>query len=349
MAEEKAKAKKTRERREREHTRPDVKADTASADVEQNDAPVIEGEVAERGSDNPSSTPGRSDKWQERASFNVAFDSLKGERASWRTRVYHEESDEREQWDGIAGEDLLRWMQATGELPPPPPAEQPDSPHKTAPESGAAPTIPPDETDTVNWKQYASFALSFETTTDASGATTWRTRLYDAKTGETATIAEVTSGVWSRWVIEHAQIPADVIEQHEPDVHPAPDELLGVSNSQIDILDVTVSKQEGAPGQSADRLVAEAQFRLASDQIGDAQIERLPCLIEMHAVAVDGGASRLLASAREQLRQEGEIFVSRQEFPIPDIGRYELHTLIVALPPYDMMAFYEGPIINVVA
>lgn len=57
--------------------------------------------------------------WRERAAFRVSFDysGVTLDEAQWRTRIYHEELDTHEQWEGIEGPRLLAWMRAQGELP----------------------------------------------------------------------------------------------------------------------------------------------------------------------------------------------------------------------------------------
>lgn len=90
--------------------------------------------------------------WRERAAFRVAFDSRVegGDRTVWQTRAYREETDTQQVWPGLAGDELLRWMIATADLPeaatpPTSPAEAesevlPAQPAEAEPEPPAQPT-----------------------------------------------------------------------------------------------------------------------------------------------------------------------------------------------------------------
>jgi hypothetical protein len=59
-------------------------------------------------------------KWHERAAFQIAFDqSLDTDgQPIWQTRAYHEESDGRTVWPGVAGAALMTWMHERANLPP---------------------------------------------------------------------------------------------------------------------------------------------------------------------------------------------------------------------------------------
>ena len=69
---------------------------------------------------------------------------------------------------------------------------------------------------------------------------------------------------------------------------------------------------------------------------------------KVHTVDVESRASNLVASEPGQLQPELFEYTSQQRFPIPELGRYELHSIVFLLPPHEMMAFYQGPALKVV-
>jgi hypothetical protein len=89
-------------------------------------------------------------------------------------------------------------------------------------------------------------------------------------------------------------------------------------------------------------------FELSGPRAQSLAAQRVPYRIETHAVALEGGASRLVASEQEQFRPGVFRYSMRQDFPMPGLGRHELHRLVLVLPPGDMLAAHRGPVINVV-
>ncbi|MFQ5855166.1 MAG: hypothetical protein ACE5LU_05940, partial [Anaerolineae bacterium] len=210
------------------------------------------------------------------------------------------------------------------------------------------------------WRQYAGFSLFFDCVTDGHEEQVWQTRVYHDETGEEMVFSGVDTAAWVNWILEQAELratveptPAETEVQTEPAstteaevaVPPAP---VTPYDAWIEVLDVEVSDIEPWPGFPAKRLVVETRFRVSGPQAETLTVDCIPVRIEVHTVDLEGGASHLVACEQDQLQPQVFEYTSQQEFPMPDLGRHELHSIVILLPPGGTMAYHRGPIIKVV-
>ena len=74
----------------------------------------------------------------------------------------------------------------------------------------------------------------------------------------------------------------------------------------------------------------------------------LPLRIEGYTLDVESGVSELVASSKSQLEPQVIPDTGRQEFGLPEVGRYEFHSIVLLLPPGRMAAYYRGPTMRIV-
>lgn len=194
--------------------------------------------------------------------------------------------------------------------------------------------------------------------TDEHGKQAWRTCVYH-ESGEQKAIEQVGpiaqedfTGVvtdpWVNWILERAKLPVaaePIPTEIEAAAPPAP---VAPYDARIEILDVRVSEIEAPVGVWAKKLMAEVHFQVSGPEADTVAADRISFRIEVHTVNLESGASNLVASKPGQLQPQTPEYISQQAFLVPEVGRYELHSIVLLLPPGEMMAYHRGPIIKVV-
>ena len=147
-----------------------------------------------------------------------------------------------------------------------------------------------------------------------------------------ATRAEVTGGP-----------PSTEIEVTVPPVRTE-----GRCDAQLKISDVQLSVIGPTSDVPEKRLKAEINFQLSGEDAKTLTSQGIPFRIEGYFVDLESGVSELVASGRSQLEPQVFQYRGQQKFAIPDVGRYEFHSIILLLPPGEMVAYHRGPIMKVV-
>lgn len=215
----------------------------------------------------------------------------------------------------------------------------------------------PDETlSTLSWRQQAGFSLFFDYVTDESGEQQWQTRVYHDESGEESVLAGVKTPSWVNWILERAGLTlapeAIAIQETDVSISPtsdtAPPAKSARYEAQIEILGVQITQAELSSDQPERALMAEIDFRISGEEMEKLASDEVPFQIELHAVNLESGAVNFVESEQSRLQPQVFEYRSRQILPIPDLGRYELQSIVLLLPPAEMMACYQGPIVNVV-
>jgi len=232
----------------------------------------------------------------------------------------------------------------------------------------AAPTLPEEEAEVAKrpewplndptWREQAAFSLWFGHVTDEHGKQVWRTCVYH-ESGEQKAMEQagpiakkdftgVVTDPWVNWILERARLPVaaePIPTEIEAAVPPAP---VRSYDAQLEILDVQVSQVTTPPGVRGKKLMAEVRFQISGPERATLVAERLPFQIEVHTIDVESEAAHLVASERSRLQPQVFEYTSHQEFPIPDLGRYELQSIVLLLPPGEMLAFRQDAPFRVV-
>lgn len=94
--------------------------------------------------------------------------------------------------------------------------------------------------------------------------------------------------------------------------------------------------------------LAEIRFRLSGTLAESLTRQRVPYRIEIYALDLDGRRPALLAAKEGHLEPQVFVYTESQTFTLPAVGRYQLHSRVLLLPPVDRLASHRGPVLNVV-
>jgi hypothetical protein len=201
----------------------------------------------------------------------------------------------------------------------------------------------------TRWKQHAGFSVFFDYGPDEHGERTWQTRVYDGESGVEELWPGTEPAVWVNWILERAKLPATmkpVVTRAEATAPPA---LVSLGDAQVEILGVKVTEGVSWPEVGEKRLGVEVRFKVSGTGAEQLATFRIPFQVQLSTSDVESGASTLVASQVGQLEPQVLVYTSRQEFPIPELGSYQLRTDIQLLQLGETMAYHQGPTFGVVA
>jgi hypothetical protein len=224
----------------------------------------------------------------------------------------------------------------------------------TAPASSEKETEPTEKPEEVPLSRHsqehdAVFTVSFDMATDGDREPVLRTTVCDSTNGDQEGVFQGNDmAPWVNWMLERAHLPAAVehiATQAEAVSSPVPlepgDTLLNITNVQLSVVRSTGDSRKK-------RLKAEISFQLSGAGAETLASKGSPFRIEGYTVDVESGISELVASDRSQLEPHVFEYVGQQEFGIPDVGRYEFHSIVLLLPPGKVAAYHQGPTMRVV-
>jgi hypothetical protein len=197
----------------------------------------------------------------------------------------------------------------------------------------------------------AVFWVSFDLTTDGDPEPVLRTTVCDRANGDREEVFQGRDPApWVNWILERAHLPVAVEQiitkvETEAATPPAP---LEPDGTRLEIGDVQLCVVEPTTGRSEKRLKVEMNFQLSG---ADAEIlasKGVPFRIEGYILDAESGVSELVATHQSQLVPQRFQYMAQQEFDIPDVGRYEFHSLVLLLPPGELAAYHRGPTMRVV-
>jgi len=189
--------------------------------------------------------------------------------------------------------------------------------------------------------QHAGFSLFFDHVQD-EGQDNWQTRVYHDESGEEGLFPTVDVDPWVGWILEHAQLPV-VLEGYPPHTAPPPTPAL-----KIEILDVQTIEAGPSYNVPEKRIKAEIDFRITGTQTEASTAERLPLRVEAHLLNLEKGEIKLSASQASALEPQVLEYKRALKFPLPEVGRYQLYTIILLLPPGQGGAYHCGPTFRVI-
>jgi hypothetical protein len=226
------------------------------------------------------------------------------------------------------------------------------------------------ESPSSSWRQKAGFSLFFDYSEEEPEKETWRTRVYHDETGEETEFLTVDTPTWVNWIIEKGNLPLhqqsmtvdEISEKVSIPVEtppaellqaPAPDELSKPKSETDDILhfeiqDVTVSVSKPSMGLPEKGIMVNVDFHLEGAEAIGMVAERVPYRVEIYTVNLQSNVLSLVASERGLLQPDVSKYRSLQTFSIPELGRYELYSLVILLPPVGKMSYFSGPIFKIV-
>lgn len=235
----------------------------------------------------------------------------------------------------------------------------------------AATTPPEEETEPAKNSEEAApspesrehdalFTVSFDVVRDEDGEPVLHTTVYDEKNaGKEEVFQGSDTASWVNWILERANLPfavEDIATQAEMTGEPPPTETeaaappvpVELCDAQLEIGDVQLSVLGPTSDVPEKRLKAEINFQLSGADAETLASKGIPFRIEGYAVDIESGVSELVTSDRSQLEPQVFEYRGQQNFGIPDVGRYEFHSIVLLLPPGKMAAYHRGPTMRVV-
>lgn len=198
------------------------------------------------------------------------------------------------------------------------------------------------------WHQHAGFSVFFDLLRDELGNEAWQTRVYHDESDQETLFSGIETAPWVNWILERAKLPVTTEPTPTETEVSAPPTPVAPYDARIEILDVQDSEVGPSSGIPEKRLMAEVRFRLSGAEAETLTANRLFFRVEVHTVDLESGTSNLVASGRGQLRPLVFEYASQQTFPMPELGHYELHSIVLLLPPGEIMAYHRGPTFKVI-
>jgi hypothetical protein len=151
----------------------------------------------------------------------------------------------------------------------------------------------------------------------------WRVTTYD----------ERHNGPEKEWGIEPTEWANWILQQMRPHIEPEPSS----PEVEIEILEVQHSEIERYR-----KLATEVHFKISGSGKEPIAAAGSPFWIQVQAFDMVSKTVNSIASIQKELKPGKFAYKEKLEFPIPEVGRYELDTLVLLLPPAGRMALHKG-------
>jgi len=201
----------------------------------------------------------------------------------------------------------------------------------------------------------AAFTIFFDYVAAESGEQSLQTTVYEGwDFGDEQTFIGAETDPWVDWIVERARLPihteGDVASQPPASEVEAAEsaEAETPEESRVVIRELRTSTAKPSSGMPEKRLMAEVRFQIIGAEAETLTRSRIPFRVEVHTVDTESQASNLVTSSRGNLQPQVHEYVSRQEFPFPSLGRYDLYAIVLLLPPGGVAAYHKGDPIRIV-
>jgi hypothetical protein len=223
-----------------------------------------------------------------------------------------------------------------------------------------APTLKEVPTSRDSQEHDAAFTVSFDVATDRDQASVLCTTVCDRTNGGQQGIFEGYDATpWVNWILERAHLPVAVeriaaqkeVTQESPPIGTetaTPAAPVELGDARLEISDVQLSELGPTSGVPEKRLKAEIHFQLSGAEAETLASQGIPFRIEGYTTDLESGALELVASDLGCLAPQVLEYRDQQEFRIPDVGRYEYHSIVLLLPPGGVVAYRRGPTVRIV-
>ncbi len=225
-------------------------------------------------------------------------------------------------------------------------------------EVAATSPVPPDK---QIGHRYIGFSVFFEGITDENGEPAWQTRAYHDESGEEVHFTGIEASSWANWILDRAGLrmiaealpkasdaPLDRVPEASADSEPQAKLVLTVEETRIEIVAVEVSEIGPSISVPKKQIQAQIRFKISGPEAEKLVAQNIPFRLEVYIVDTESGALSMVTSERVDLQCQVFAYTCRQQFPIPEVGRYRLYCIALLLPPGNLVAYYAGPMINVV-
>jgi predicted flap endonuclease-1-like 5' DNA nuclease len=176
--------------------------------------------------------------------------------------------------------------------------------------------------------------LFFDHVTSADGQSLWNTRVYLGDSGEERSFTGSDTAPWVNWILERVGIVS----------HASP----AASDGVLTLTSIDVREAPAPDSPYMHHMAVDAHFRLRAPEGAEWCAQRVAYRIELYLMGTLTAPSRCVSAECGQLMPGVAEYVSHHEFPVPPVGRYDLHTLVILLPPAGVLVQNLGPAIEVV-
>ncbi|MCP4422704.1 MAG: hypothetical protein GY805_39350 [Chloroflexi bacterium] len=197
-------------------------------------------------------------------------------------------------------------------------------------------------------EEHAAFIVSFDRHTSEDGEEIWSIVVSYATTNEPLTNFSIpyrkNPTAWLKWIFEDA-VKTEKIDSTNTElmVTHVPAAEIG---KQLNLVDVQIKSPSPASPQK--ELMARIHFELLGSDVEVWTEERLSYRLELYLLNLESQITEPVASSQKRLEPGILEYEIGEAIPIPSSGRHELYVLLFLLPPAEIMATHQGPIINVV-
>lgn len=221
------------------------------------------------------------------------------------------------------------------------------------------------------WRQHAGFSVFFDFMLDEKGDSIWRTRVYHNESGDENSIdveepeptaqedfAGLDTAPWVRWILSRTRIsqalqdsPTElkivpkVISTEPKETLPA--ELLPQEDAQIDILDVQIREIESPDQFPKKELMAQIHFKISGISSESLATQGTLFQVQVNTLDLESRTSSLLVSKWDQLVPGKVDYTYKLALPFPDLGRYELQSIVLLPLPEKVAACHHSRILQV--
>jgi hypothetical protein len=167
----------------------------------------------------------------------------------------------------------------------------------------------------------------------------WKVTTYDERRNGPVEEWGIEPAEWANWILQRMrpQIEAELAIQ-EVGVGAAQEVGVGAAYEVgVEILGVRHFEVE-----EYEKLATEVHFEVSGSKKDTTAAAQAPFWIQVQAVDLVSRAACLLASERSELEPEKFTYKWKLEFPTPNVGHYELYTLVLLPPPVARMALHHG-------
>lgn len=196
-------------------------------------------------------------------------------------------------------------------------------------------------------QQYAGFTLWFDCEQGEEGRQSWQTYVYHEETGVDVWIPGTVSRTWLDWILKQAKLPADIEPEPASLTPPTTPETVPTSATTLAIRDVEVSERPQLTAGSQ-RLVAEIRFEVVDFNAEALNAVNTAYQILLLTVDQNSYQTKLIISEQGSLQATNAVHRHELEFPVPELGRYELLTIMLVQGQAELVAYYRGPIVTIV-
>jgi len=159
----------------------------------------------------------------------------------------------------------------------------------------------------------------------------WTVTTYDERRNGPEKVWGIEPAEWANWILRRMELPL-------PEVEAAAPPAVGIGITDVQAYEAERFK----------KLAVKVHFVVSGSKKGALAAAHTPFWIHVHTADLVSGTISLVASEQGRFEPEKFDYLEELRFPIPEVGRYQVQTLVLLLPPVGTMALYEGPTFQVV-